>query len=217
MKLVATLRKVCAAGVIMAVTAGCSSSSADGPTSPPSPSITASASVIDPSSVSPSSSDLESPTPSVADPSTTAASSTDPGAQEAADRAAIEAQWIRFWKVYAEIARTPESERASILDEVSASPQKEKLLEAAAKANADGIDNYGEVKHRIYWQVPVGNQLNAVIADCQDQSQSGQIEVASGKILSTGVAAIDLRGRLIKGSDGIWRVQEIINLGRTTC
>lgn len=217
MKLVATLRKVCAAGVIMAVTAGCSSSSADGPPSPPSPSITASASVIDPSSVSPSSSDLESPTPSVADPSTTAASSTDPGAQEAADRAAIEAQWSAFWKIYTEIVRTPPDQRAALLDGVAVDPAKRRVLDAAARLEADGLDYYGVVVLNPYSIDFDANENQAVLSDCQDQSGYGSIFVATGEKRTVGVAHNHTQAGFVRGEDGTWRVQNIQYISNVPC
>lgn len=217
MKLVATLRKVCAAGVIMAVTAGCSSSSADGPTSPPSPSITASASVIDPSSVSPSSSDLESPTPSVADPSTPAASSTDPAAQEAADRAAIEAQWSAFWKVYAEIVRTPSQDRAAALGSVSVDPLKSRVLKDASDFEAQGLDNYGSVVLDLYSIEFSADGASAVIHDCQDQSEFGSLYVATGKKRTVGIAHNHAQAGLIRGPDGVWRVQTLQYVENVPC
>lgn len=209
------LRTVTLAVGVLVLVAGCTSSSADGPTSTAIVSVTVSPSVIDPSSLLPSPTAPASPSPSSQPPPSP--TSLDPAAQEAADRAAIEAQWIKFWEVYADIVRTPEADRIAVVDAVAVSPQKEMLLDAAATAEAAGIDSWGSVKHRIYWQDPVDGKATATIADCQDQSESGQIDIATGERIVTGVPRIDLRGNFVRVADGTWKVEQAINLGSADC
>lgn len=144
-------------------------------------------------------------------------SSLDPAAQEAADRAAIEAQWVKFWDAYAAIVRTPDEQRDGLLAPLVTSPLKEKIIEVAREANSAGKDNYGTVVHRIFWELPVGGQSTAAIADCQDQANSGTIDLASGSKLTVGEPRVNLRGQLVRGSDGVWRVQTLVTLGSTGC
>ncbi len=216
MKLTAALRTACVTGAIMALAAGCTTSTADGPSTSPSPSVTASASVVDPSSTPPSSSDPSSPTPSVAEPSapTTA---TDPAAQEAADRAAIEAQWAAFWKVYAEIVRTPDLDRAAALDLVSVDPLKSRVLKDASDFEAQGIDNYGSVVLDPYNIEFSPDRSSAVIQDCQDQSGFGSLYVATGKKRTVGISGNHAQAGLVRGSDGVWRVQTLQYVENVPC
>ena len=91
-------RLVACALLVGTVVAGCTTSTADDPTSAV-PSSTASPSVVDTSPASPASSVPASPSPSVIDASTpppTSPSALDPEAQEIADRAAVEAAWASF-------------------------------------------------------------------------------------------------------------------------
>ncbi len=201
---------------VFILAAGCTANSADGPTSIPVASVTATPSVVDPSTFAPSSNAAPaSPSPSAVESS--APSSLDPAALEAADRAAIEAQWTELWEIYTILARMAADERKSSLVAVTSSPLTENLVEAARQANLDGVDNYGKVIHRLFWQTGVDGATTATIADCQDQSQAGTVRVSTGETLTTGRPRISLRGDFIKGDDGIWRARQIIDLGNSDC
>jgi hypothetical protein len=210
----------CGVAVVFGL-AGCTSGSADGPTST-SPLTLGSPSVIDTSttSVAPTvSSPAVSPTPSVVDvptPSSAAPSSLDPAAQEAADRAAIEAQWVKFWQVYEGIVRTPKNDRLAILNTVAVPPITDNLLDTAEKADSQGVDNYGTIVHRLSWQFPVNGESNATIDDCQDQSKTGTVKIGSGEILTTGEERSNMRGQFVRDESGSWRLQGLIFL-ETTC
>lgn len=213
-----TLRGHVRAGGVCAWTlvliAGCASSAAEGPLSSAEKSVGVSSSGIE-QAPSPQGSSVAVPSPNRQ--TTVSPSSTNSASVEAADRLSVEAQWTRLWAIYAGIARIPAGDRDALLSEVTVSPLTEKLLQAASLANSDGIDNYGTVQHRIFWPTPINGQDSAVVADCQDQSQSGTISTDSGEILTTGQTRINLRGEFIRGSDGTWRAQQIINLGNSDC
>jgi hypothetical protein len=216
MKISASLRTACVVGVVMLAASGCTSNSADGQASPPSTSVTASASVIDPSSALPSSSDSN-PTPSVAEPSTPIATSSDPAAPQAADRAAIEAQWAAFWRVYAEIVRTPGQDRAAALDSVSVDPLKSRVLKDASDFEAQGLDNYGSVVLDPYSIEFSADGASAVIQDCQDQTGFGSLYVATGKKRTVGIAGNHAQAGLVRGPDGVWRVQTLQYVENVPC
>ncbi len=217
MKLTRTLRAALAVIALGTFTAGCTSGTVDGGSSQPIQSATTSASTMGPSSANSSSSDPSSPTPSVIDPPTPTVASTDPAAKEATDRAAIEAQWIKFWSAYQVIVRTPESERQNLADSVAVPELANKMVAAAEKADREGKDNFGEVVHSIFWQFDVGGKPSAVIADCLDQSQAGTIDTSTGKILTVGPPRTNMRGEMQLGSDGIWRVKAVTSLNDTPC
>jgi hypothetical protein len=201
--------------------AGCTSGSAAGPTTT-SPLTFASASVIDPSTASvaaTASSPVASLTPSVTAGETSSAppASLDPAAQEAADRAAIEAQWVKFWQVYTDSVRTPIEQRSSALDTVSVDPIRTRLLEAAKRFDDEGLDYWGSVITHPYWVEPVNGQQFAVMRDCQDQSHYGSLVVQTGAIRSVGVENNSLQAGFVLGPDGIWRVQTLNHLGDVPC
>lgn len=215
------LRGAALAAVVLVLTVGCTAGSADAPTSTAIVSVTVSPSVIDPSSLRPSSSE-PSPSASPSVPSSAAESSASPPSseispQEAADRAAIEAQWVKFWRTYAEMIRTPDDQRDALLSEVVTSPLKEKMVDESRSANVDGQDNYGYVVHRIYWDIPVGGNSVATIADCQDQTGTGIVDVQTGEKISAGEPRVNIRGQMVKGDDGVWRVQALFVAGKTKC
>lgn len=161
------------------------------------------------------------PTPSVIDvPTPTSAgtsASLDAQAQEAADRAAIEAQWIQFWGVYNSIVRTPEADRASKLDAVSVDPIKSQVLDAARRFKSEGLDYYGSVTTHPYWVTPVDGMKLAVMRDCQDQSSYGSMYVTTQEKRTVGVQNNSLQAGFVLGDDGVWRVQTFNHLENVPC
>jgi hypothetical protein len=93
----------------------------------------------------------------------------------------------------------------------------EKMVTAAEKASIENRDNYGEVIHHIFWQFDVGGKSNAVIADCLDQSKAGTVDTATWAILTVGPERSNMRGEMLRGSDGIWRVESVTSLNETQC
>ena len=114
------------------IVAGCTTSTADDPTSTV-PSGTASPSVVDTSPASPVSSVPASPSPSVIDASTPPTSPTtlDPEAQEIADRAAVEAQWVKFWDAVTRSIRNPPAERDAQRRRSAVDPNRSQMLDDA--------------------------------------------------------------------------------------
>lgn len=136
-----------------------------------------------------------------------------PEAREAADRAAIESQWISFWRAYADIVRVPVDQREGVLAAVATPDLNERMRAAIADGDGSGIDNYGYVKHRIIFPLSIDGAPIASIADCQDQSGTGTVEAATGKVLTAGESRVNIRGEMHKGEDGIWRVHALLAPG----
>ena len=157
------------------------------------------------------------PSSVLASPSPTAGTDSGLPAGEAADRAAVEAQWTQFWLVYVNIVRTPESDRAPTVSEVAIEPTASNVLADAAKLEGQGRDTYGSVTHHITWPQPINSQPTALLTDCQDQSNYGALETSTGTKKTVGVAKDHLQGQLAKGDDGIWRVQQVYYLSDEPC
>ena len=137
--------------------------------------------------------------------------------QESADRAAIEAQWNEFWHVYLELPHTPEGDRQALAASVAIDPGLTNLLTDAKTVEQKGWDSYGQIIHRISWPQPVDGKATAVIADCQDTSQAGSLETSTGNKTTVGVERNPLQGNLVRGEDGVWRVQQAYYLKDEPC
>ena len=196
-------------GVLILV-AGCTNSSADGPTSTAVVSVTASPSVVDPSTFLPGSgAPPASPSPSVAESSVSSSGSPDISPQEAADRAAIALAWSRFWSVSDNLWRLPESDRAGAASAVAIEPTIGQTVEQARVLQEQGLEAYGTPSFHPYWEQKVDGQNVAVMGDCTDTSQTGAQEVATGVKTTVGVPERNTRATFVRGEDGYWRVQKI--------
>ncbi|WP_395726915.1 hypothetical protein [Nakamurella sp.] len=196
-------------GVLILV-AGCTTSAADGPTSTPVVSVTATPSVVDPSTFAPSSNAAPaSPSPSVAESSASPSGSADISPQEAADRAAIAMAWSRFWSVSDNLWRLPESDRAGAASAVAVEPTISQAVEQARVLQQQGLEAYGTPSFHPYWEQKVDGQSIAVMGDCTDTSQTGAQEVATGTKTTVGVPERNTRSTFVRGDDGYWRVQKI--------
>lgn len=138
-------------------------------------------------------------------------------AQEAADRAAIEAQWDEFWQVYLALPHTPAEERQALAAAVAVDPGLTSLLTDANTVEQKGWDSYGQITHRITWPQAVNGQATAVIADCQDTSQAGSLETSTGNKMTVGVERNPLQGTFVRGQDGVWRVDQVFYLKDEPC
>jgi hypothetical protein len=163
-------------------------------------------------SVPPSATSSEPITPS---PETPGAEVLSP--QESADRAAIEAQWTKMWQIYAALPGTPEADRQALAAQVAVDPALSNLLTDARTLNSKGWDTYGQFTSRISWPQPVDGKSTAVIADCQDASQAGSLETSSGNKTTVGVERNPLQGTLVRGQDGVWRVDQVFYLKDEPC
>ena len=127
-------------------------------------------------------------------------------AAEADDRAAAEAQWTKYWEVYAALPHTPEDQWDALLTPVAVESMINAAKDDARSIRDEGNDTYGTVGHRFTWTKPVGGSDTAVLQDCNDGSQAGAYETATGNKITVGVPRQNTMGTLVRGPDGIWRV-----------
>lgn len=151
-------------------------------------------------------------------PSTSQVTSIDtPSEVEAANRAAIEAQWNKLWQVYAALPHTSEADRQALAAQVAIEPALTNLITDANTLNSKGWDTYGQFTSRISWPQPIDGKSTAVIADCQDASQAGSFETSTGDKTTVGVARNPLQGSFVRGDDGVWRVEQVFYLKDEPC
>ena len=155
--------------------------------------------------------------PAGASPSPAAGTDSGLPAGEAADRAAVEAQWIKSWDVLLGMGTTPAADREALAASVAVDPIKAKMLEAGIQFDSQGLQTYGTLGHRISWPQSINGAPTAVIDDCQDRSQAGSMKTATGDKVTVGVPRDHYQGNLVKGDDGVWRVAEVYYLKDEPC
>jgi hypothetical protein len=204
--------------VVGAVLAGCTGTSGvNTETLDPISTSSASSSPVSSSTAASPSEITASPSPPSASPSVTSGTDNGLSSQESADRAAVESQWVKSWDVFLEIARTPAADREALVSTVAIDPNRTKMLSAATEFDAQGLQTYGTLGHRISWPQPINGGSTAVIDDCQDRSQSGAIKTATGDKITVGVPRDHYQGSLVKGDDGVWRVEQVYYLKDEPC
>jgi len=169
-----------------------------------------------PAAVSPLPSSAAQSSPA-ADPSPSVGTDSGLTAEEAADRAAVEAQWIKSWDVLLGIGATPAADREALAASVAVDPTKAKMLEAGTQFDSQGLQTYGTLGHRISWPQPISGKSTALVDDCQDASQTGSLETATGNKVTVGVPRDHYQGNLVKSDDGVWRVAEVYYLKDEPC
>ena len=153
----------------------------------------------------------------VTSPSPTVGTDSGPPAGEAADRAAVEAQWVKSWDVYLAIATTPAADREALAATVTVDPTKTNMLTDAAQFDSQGLQTYGTLGHRISWPQDINGKTTALIDDCQDRSGAGAYKTSTGDKITVGVPRDHYQGNLVKGDDGVWRVAEVYYLKDEPC
>jgi hypothetical protein len=143
--------------------------------------------------------------------------SVDLPAPEAADRAAIAAQWDKLWQIYAALPHTPVEDRQALAAQVAVDPALTSLLTDANTLNSKGWDTYGQFTARLSWPQPVDGKETAAIADCQDASQAGSYEISTGNKMTVGIPRNPLQASYQRGQDGVWRVEQVFYLKDEPC
>ncbi len=136
----------------------------------------------------------------------------DLASDEAVDQAAIEAQWVRFWRIYPTLFRSPQAEWVPTVGEVAVEPTVSQVIADATDQVQRGLEIYGDVGHDVSFVESIAGKSIATLADCQDQSHFGSMNAATGEKLTVGVAKDAMRATFSKGSDAVWRVQQIYYL-----
>lgn len=153
-----------------------------------------------------------SPSPGSSTPKTTAL--VDP---EAADRAAIEAVWAKYWVTSLGLSKVPAVDRLAVMDTVAVPSVATAVVTETAKKDAAGQAAYGRVVHRPYWATPVAGKSTAVMNDCMNDYNAGTLNVKTGKPVRAGVYRDNTRATFSKGAASVWRVAKIEYLVNVSC
>lgn len=147
----------------------------------------------------------------------TTATTLDKAAREKADRKAVEAAWINYWKVYVRLPKVTPKERMKLTAAVAVEPMLSNLVAATNGLDAQHIVNYGGPVHHLSWKTPINGAKSARIRDCSDESNFGAMNTKTGKKLTVGGKYVNTEGVLVKGVDGKWRVQEVVEYSKEEC
>lgn len=112
---------------------------------------------------------------------------------------------------------TPEDQWDGLLAAVAVEPMITNAKTDARSIVEKGRDTYGTVTHRFSWPKAINGGNTATISDCDDTSQSGAYETATGTKISVGVPRRNTMGTLVKGDDGTWRVSAAYILKDEPC
>ena len=141
------------------------------------------------------------PSPSATAPSFVSSLSEDP---TTAERRAVERAYVQFWTVSRGLDQLPQEQWRSTLEKVSVDSMLTQLLEGTRIQRDQGIKLYGQVVAHV-----TGVEVKpdrAEVQDCQDASQAGQADARTGKPRTVGVPRNPVKGTLVRGADGAWRV-----------
>lgn len=139
--------------------------------------------------------------------STSRPSSTTTPSTTGSEQSAVEAAYRRFWAVSWDVDKQAPGQWRPLLATVSVNPVLTRLLAGTRAQREAGIRLYGQVVPR-----PSVTRLahgRAEVKDCQDASNAGQAEAASGKRRTVGVARTPVTASLVRRSDGLWRVSDV--------
>lgn len=123
------------------------------------------------------------------------------------ERSAVEAAYRRFWAVSWDVDKQAPERWRQLLAAVSVDPELTRLYAGTKAQHEAGIQLYGQVVPRP--SVTRLAQGRAEVKDCQDASNAGQADAASGKRRTVGVARTPVAASLARGSDGVWRVSDV--------
>ena len=131
-------------------------------------------------------------------------------------RLAVQQAWSKFWSVYVGMHRMPAAEVGVALEAVTVNPTLQLMKTTLTLFREAHLDDYGYVVSHVY-ATTVKTPTTAVVKDCMDQSHFGSVYTTTGKKRSVGVARDNTTASLVKGSDGTWRVQNIVVLLDVKC
>lgn len=122
---------------------------------------------------------------------------------EAADRKAVEAAWVKYWGVFTDMMKVPKDARKSAYGVVAVDPLLSKMLKDALRSDEQRIANYGTVKHRYSWTLPIEANV-AVFEDCMDQTKFGILDKQNKRFL-TGSSNVNNQVTAVK-TGGVWKI-----------
>jgi hypothetical protein len=129
-----------------------------------------------------------------------------------ASRRAVFADYVTFWQRNMVALTTNEVNGSGVIDYL-ASPQLDATVTSLVDRRSRGVRNQGVL--RIAPQVASVQGQAALLRDCLDQA--GMVEVARAGRRTRLTPKVAMSVRLTRGSDGRWRVSELIQQSSPSC
>lgn len=118
---------------------------------------------------------------------------------------ALEA-YLRFWQIAQTVDQRPPAQWEPTLQAVTGQPLLDQLLDGFRGQRTRGIRQYGTVTpHATVADLTAGR---ATIVDCQDASQSGEVNSDTGTVARIGSARTAVAAVLRRDERGTWHVTE---------
>lgn len=181
-----TTLTVAAAAAVCAALAGCNSNADANPSTSVPTTGTATSSPASPSS-------------------STTTTSPDAAAQETKDRQDAELVWRKFNGLTITMASLPADQAEQAFQQVAVDPQLTRLRTGYATLKSRHEAGYGQDISVISWPEPIAGRDTATLNDCQDGSQAGYLDTATGNKLTVGTPNTPAKGTLQRTPQG-WRV-----------
>jgi hypothetical protein len=134
----------------------------------------------------------------------------DPVTAETANRRAVEAAWLNYWKIYLSLESAyPASQWIGVVAGIALNPIHDEIIQQASKDRAEGIVGYGYVVSHAYWPSSIGAKRSVVMGDCMDGSHAGSKIAKTNMRRTVGTPRTNVYATFFKGDDGRWRVRQI--------
>lgn len=155
----------------------------------------------------------EAPTPSVT-PTPSATTSPTPIAP-ATEEQKVLAAYSAYYDALGPISALPAAERPAALAKLSVDPLYSAAVKELAARDAAGKIVYGQLVVKPVVAVLQGD--NAALEDCQDASQFGLMNRATGEKLTVGVKEFKQLSQMKRGADGVWRISAVERTPEAKC
>jgi len=130
-------------------------------------------------------------------------------------RLAVQQAWTKFWSVNTRLHALPAKNVEEAITSVAVDPTLGQMRTELSLFTSTHLANYGYVINHLY-ETTLDDSSSAVVKDCMDQSHFGSMTTAGLK-KTVGVARDNTTAALVKGTDGVWRVRNIVYLLDVKC
>jgi hypothetical protein len=128
-------------------------------------------------------------------------------------RNVVKRAFLHFWSVSNGVIQERDGAWRLELAVVAVEPQLSRMVDNLNSLKAHGLGPYGTTTEYVTNVEVKGD--TATVTDCQDASQSGQLDIKTGKRTTVGIPRNPVMGRMQRDTVGEWRVAEISFPGGT--
>lgn len=138
-------------------------------------------------------------------PSSSTSTTLDAAAQEKKDRQDAELVWRKLEGLAISMTTLSPDQAEQAFQQVAVDPELTRLRSAYTTLTSRGEAGYGQPIIFVSWRVPINGADAATMYDCQDGSQAGYLDKATGSKLTVGTPNTPMTVSLQRTTQG-WRV-----------